>query len=96
MITPILTNHAYERWCERAWEASRETVEAYVLSPGRRQALTMGASAIPVYPEEVVLLANKGSVVTVLTLEQHRETRRKRDDQQRFYGRRMKQRRPEE
>lgn len=64
-MTPRLTYHAYERWCERAWCASRETVEAYVLSPERRHYIAMGATRITMPADGVALICRNRAVVTV-------------------------------
>ena len=67
-MTPVLTRHAYDRWCERAWWASMETVRCYVLTPERRRWIAMGASRITMPRDGVALVVQDNAVVTVVPI----------------------------
>lgn len=71
-----LSEHAFQRWTERAWPASYETVRAYILGhAGRRLWIRMGASKITMPADGVALVIADRAIVTVKTLEKRPKRR---------------------
>ncbi len=62
---PHVSHHAYQRFCERIYPATRPTVVAHLLTDKTRQWLAWGATAIRRHAG-CTIVAQEGCILTVL------------------------------
>jgi hypothetical protein len=78
MRSPVLTVHAWERWCERVRPIAYQDLHDYLMTPGLCAAIAAGVQSVRLYRDGVSLQIRRGSITTVVPLGDKSWKRRKR------------------